>query len=76
MEDSIQVLMLARDLYDHLEGNSMSLDETNRAIEIAKWWVYVEHPERRNPIALTSSPILFPITRSQIRCREKTLELV
>jgi hypothetical protein len=33
MEDSVQVLTLARDLYDHLEGNALSLKETERAID-------------------------------------------
>jgi hypothetical protein len=67
MKDSIEVLTLARDLYDHLENNLLPLEETNRAIEIAKWWAYVGHPERVNPIGLTSSPVLFALSRDEIQ---------
>jgi hypothetical protein len=76
MQDSVEVLMLARDLYDHLEGNPLTLNEINRAIEIAQWWAYVDHPERTDPIGLTFSPILFPLTRSRIQSLESTPELV
>ena len=70
--DSVRVLTLARDLYDHLEDNPLSLSETNRAIEIAKWWAYVEHSERVNPILLTPSQVLFPLSRVQIQRLGKT----
>ena len=72
MEDSIEVLRLARDLYDHLEGNPLPLKETNRAIEIAKWWMYTEHPERDRPIGLTRSSILFPLSREAVQRLERT----
>ena len=67
MKDSVDVLTLARDLFDHLEDNPLSLQEINRALEIAKWWAYVEHPDRVNPILLTSSRILYPLSRDEIQ---------
>jgi hypothetical protein len=73
MNDSLAVLRLARNLYDHLEGNPLPLDETNRAIEIAKWWAYTEHPDRINPIGLSPSRVLFALSRDEIERLEQPL---
>jgi hypothetical protein len=70
MNDSKRVLILARDLYDHLENNPLALKDTLRAIEIARWWAWSEHPERDRPIGVSPSPLMFPVSREWIQCLE------
>lgn len=72
ISDSVKVLRLARQLFDAIkEHEHLSLAETQRVIEIAKWWAESTHPQFNKPIGIVPSLILFPVSREWLEYHEK-----